>query len=297
MENKSIGMEKRNSFENGNTKKSIIEKKKNKRIAKAVNVILQHENKSAEEIFSEHPTLNLWCYHFGNGDEEDQIRIKNYFEKNFGEGVKVIIYPGISYGLIQLNSLDIADAIIKHRLIIENENAVRGTPESNATSLNNHDHGVEKKENNLDLNKITKKPQLDSQAETKNKKPKHINIKAFCHTIGFESGERTIISIFSKIAADMVEQSKICNFPNAQYRVDVPGVYLIENFVTEKEEAELMEGIDKNNWEKLAKRGVQHYGYEFIYGENAVNHANKIASIPAFCDKIMKGKLKNKYYN
>lgn len=40
-----------------------------------------------------------------------------------------------------------------------------------------------------------------------------------------------------------------------------------------------MEEIDKKEWNRLAKRRVQHYGYEFLYGFNAINR-EKVLIIP-----------------
>merc|ERR1712032_768886 len=92
-----------------------IEKKLNKKVAKAIGIILTHENKKSEEIFTEEPTQNMFFYHFGNGDEEDQTKTKNYFEKKYGNNINVIIYPGISYGFIELKSHETANNITKNQ--------------------------------------------------------------------------------------------------------------------------------------------------------------------------------------
>ncbi|KAG8375257.1 hypothetical protein BUALT_Bualt10G0081700 [Buddleja alternifolia] len=50
--------------------------------------------------------------------------------------------------------------------------------------------------------------------------------------------------------------------------LDIPGLYLMHDFVTAKEEEELLAAVDSRPWQHLAKRRVQHYGYEFRYDVN-----------------------------
>jgi alkylated DNA repair protein alkB family protein 8 len=57
---------------------------------------------------------------------------------------------------------------------------------------------------------------------------------------------------------------------------------VIDDFITSEEEQTLIENIDKQEWNKLSHRRVQHYGYEFIYGANNINKNNKIGPIPEF---------------
>ncbi|KAG6475085.1 hypothetical protein ZIOFF_064303 [Zingiber officinale] len=47
--------------------------------------------------------------------------------------------------------------------------------------------------------------------------------------------------------------------------LDIPGIYLVHDFITLEEEQELLAEVDSRKWINLAKRRVQHYGYEFLY--------------------------------
>ena len=47
--------------------------------------------------------------------------------------------------------------------------------------------------------------------------------------------------------------------------VDVPGFFVVENVVSEEEEAALIRFVDDRPWETLKKRRVQHYGHAFLY--------------------------------
>ena len=141
-------------------------------------------------------------------------------------------------------------------------------------------------------NKQTENENLKKFIQKKNENPTqkiHTKIKTFYHNINFDNGgDRTIFTIFSKIPTQEVEQNKVCNFPNAEYNVKINGLYIFEDFISEEEEKDLINNLDKNKWEKLTNRKVQHYGYEFIYGPNIINKENKIGGMPEFCSEIMK---------
>jgi alkylated DNA repair protein alkB family protein 8 len=215
--------------------KAKTEKKLNKKLAKALNVILLHEKNSIENLFSEEPSTNLWIYHFGNGDEDDQVNIRKYFNEKFGP-CTVYIFPGICYGFIKFDDLKNAEKVKK---IVDKE------------------------------------------------KFNYSQIKGNSHSIKFGNGERIVFTFYSKIELNGVVQNNEEAFPIAQYKSDVPGLYLIDDFLNEDEEKKLVEAIDSNEWNKLSNRRVQHYGYEFLYGANSINKNNKIGELPNFCDEVM----------
>ncbi|KAK3259998.1 hypothetical protein CYMTET_31030, partial [Cymbomonas tetramitiformis] len=66
----------------------------------------------------------------------------------------------------------------------------------------------------------------------------------------------------------------------------VPGLKLILNFITEEEEQALVEGIDAGSWSPLAKRRVQHYGFEFSYKECDVERA-PLGELPPWVESTL----------
>uniref|UniRef100_A0A0A9DCU6 RRM domain-containing protein n=1 Tax=Arundo donax TaxID=35708 RepID=A0A0A9DCU6_ARUDO len=58
----------------------------------------------------------------------------------------------------------------------------------------------------------------------------------------------------------------------------VPGIYMVEEFVTDVEEQELLAAVDSRPWKSLAKRRVQHYGYEFLYEVSLILQGTLIQS-------------------
>ena len=66
----------------------------------------------------------------------------------------------------------------------------------------------------------------------------------------------------------------------------VPGATLIEDFVTEREELEMLACVDGDErWQRLAKRKVLHYGYAFDYGTRDARETTK--PMPAFVNEIL----------
>ncbi len=54
----------------------------------------------------------------------------------------------------------------------------------------------------------------------------------------------------------------------------IQGLDLVQDFITEQEETDLLKNIDKSEWIKLAKNKYQLYGYEYMFGINAINKNN-----------------------
>jgi alkylated DNA repair protein alkB family protein 8 len=71
----------------------------------------------------------------------------------------------------------------------------------------------------------------------------------------------------------------------------VPGLALYEEFLTEGEEAELINCVieqgNRGRWEILNKRSVQHYGYRFDYPINDVDRTAIDQAMPNWCDKLL----------
>lgn len=62
----------------------------------------------------------------------------------------------------------------------------------------------------------------------------------------------------------------------------VVGLTLLEGFITEAEEDQMLKFVDSNSdqWEGMAKRRVQHYGFAFDYKLRGVNPRRKIGPLP-----------------
>ncbi|XP_051151306.1 alkylated DNA repair protein ALKBH8 homolog [Andrographis paniculata] len=69
--------------------------------------------------------------------------------------------------------------------------------------------------------------------------------------------------------------------------MDIPGLYLFHDFVTNTEEQELLDAVDSRPWKHLAKRRVQHYGYEFCYDIRNVNTNHNLGELPSFMSPIL----------
>ncbi|KAF5206302.1 Alkylated dna repair protein alkb-like protein [Thalictrum thalictroides] len=70
--------------------------------------------------------------------------------------------------------------------------------------------------------------------------------------------------------------------------LQIPGIYLLKDFVSSEEEEELLSAVDCRLWKNLAKRRVQHYGYEFMYETRNVNTKHCLGELPSFLSPILK---------
>ncbi|XP_021903098.1 alkylated DNA repair protein alkB homolog 8 [Carica papaya] len=69
--------------------------------------------------------------------------------------------------------------------------------------------------------------------------------------------------------------------------LDIPGLYLMHDFVTENEEQELLAAVDGRPWNCLSKRRVQHYGYEFCYDTRNIDTRRHLGELPSFVSLIL----------
>ncbi|GAV73055.1 2OG-FeII_Oxy_2 domain-containing protein [Cephalotus follicularis] len=66
--------------------------------------------------------------------------------------------------------------------------------------------------------------------------------------------------------------------------LNIPGLYLLHDFVSAKEE---QARIDVGSWKSLSKRRVQHYGYEFCYDTRNVDTKQHLGELPSFVSPII----------
>eukprot|EP01125_Pyxidicula_operculata_P014138 TRINITY_DN4698_c0_g1_i1.p1 TRINITY_DN4698_c0_g1~~TRINITY_DN4698_c0_g1_i1.p1 ORF type:complete len:272 (+),score=66.81 TRINITY_DN4698_c0_g1_i1:21-836(+) len=56
----------------------------------------------------------------------------------------------------------------------------------------------------------------------------------------------------------------------------IPGLTIVTDFLTEKEEDDIINEINQFTWSRLSKRYVQHHGYQFRYETNDVDTKNPL---------------------
>lgn len=67
--------------------------------------------------------------------------------------------------------------------------------------------------------------------------------------------------------------------------LDVPGLSLTPNFITNIEEQELLNSLDKEEWNTNLSRRTQHYGYEYNYNDKEAK--KEAPPIPAYCTYLI----------
>ncbi|NP_001148410.1 nucleic acid binding protein [Zea mays] len=74
---------------------------------------------------------------------------------------------------------------------------------------------------------------------------------------------------------------------HAASELGIPGIYMVQEFVTAAEEQELLSAVDSKTWKRLAKRRVQHYGYEFLYETRNVDSKQFLGELPTFVSTVL----------
>ncbi|KAK4802152.1 hypothetical protein SAY86_000355 [Trapa natans] len=69
--------------------------------------------------------------------------------------------------------------------------------------------------------------------------------------------------------------------------LNIPGLHLMHEFVSAEEEQELLTAVDDRPWNNLAKRRVQHYGYEFCYEIRNVDTKKHLGELPSFLSCVL----------
>jgi len=108
------------------------------------------------------------------------------------------------------------------------------------------------------------------------------NMVANSCEIAFGKKVRNVFFFFTTLSINNLNRQKQTDIPNGSTSNDLPGLKIIPDFVTAEEEAQIIKECDKNKWNPLAQRKVQHYGYEFLYGANTVNKNKHIGPLPDF---------------
>jgi len=101
--------------------------------------------------------------------------------------------------------------------------------------------------------------------------------------------KRTLAFFHTTMTKDDLKKNTVIDFPEAATATTgaIPGLYIIDDFVTEEESATLITSLDSTgNWEKLLKRRVQHFGFEFKYGTNDVDPDHALGKFPPMFDFI-----------
>ncbi|MCU0440030.1 MAG: hypothetical protein MUC49_19255 [Raineya sp.] len=60
----------------------------------------------------------------------------------------------------------------------------------------------------------------------------------------------------------------------------IKGLTYLENFISEEEEKQLINQIDKAVWLNDLKRRVQHYGYKYDYKKRKIDASMRIGELP-----------------
>jgi len=63
-------------------------------------------------------------------------------------------------------------------------------------------------------------------------------------------------------------------------QAELPGLVLVQNFISEREELALLKDIDSEIWLDDLSRRVQHYGYRYDYRARKINNEMQLGKLP-----------------
>ncbi|RKI61998.1 hypothetical protein D7X55_22540 [Corallococcus sp. AB049A] len=69
---------------------------------------------------------------------------------------------------------------------------------------------------------------------------------------------------------------------------DIPGLTISRNFISEKEELELIQAVDSAPWLTVLSRRVQHYGWTYNYKAKSVDFADRLGPLPPWAEQLGK---------
>eukprot|EP00241_Pyramimonas_parkeae_P004597 CAMPEP_0114230918 /NCGR_PEP_ID=MMETSP0058-20121206/3740_1 /TAXON_ID=36894 /ORGANISM="Pyramimonas parkeae, CCMP726" /LENGTH=833 /DNA_ID=CAMNT_0001342179 /DNA_START=52 /DNA_END=2553 /DNA_ORIENTATION=- len=101
-------------------------------------------------------------------------------------------------------------------------------------------------------------------------------------------GDRRLAVRYAEIDVSARPALVPCPIFTSAEATKVPGLVLLPDFISVEEEKALLEGIRGcgDTWARLAKRRVQHYGYEFSYAMRSVDRRPLARGLPAWVEPV-----------
>ena len=80
---------------------------------------------------------------------------------------------------------------------------------------------------------------------------------------------------------------KLIEGATCDLQIPVNGLTKINEYISQEYEELIVEELDKNKWEALTNRRVQHYGFDFVYGANNVNPDEPSKPMPEWIQPLL----------
>lgn len=101
--------------------------------------------------------------------------------------------------------------------------------------------------------------------------------------------ERKAQSSLSSFFPTLSKSSNVgsTNQPKFTAITDIPGLYIITDFIDLKTEQSLMSEIDKNQWSNDLARRTQQYGFKYNYKSRRIDKTMQCEAIPEFIQPLL----------
>ena len=92
---------------------------------------------------------------------------------------------------------------------------------------------------------------------------------------------------FADLASETTSGVLLPGSVEATEHIEVPGVQVVNDFITDEEASMLLTEIDARPWDTSIKRRVQHYGHAFDYATLKIAQPGTVPAMPAFFAELM----------
>mmetsp|Transcript_7559 Transcript_7559/g.21444 ORF Transcript_7559/g.21444 Transcript_7559/m.21444 type:complete len:648 (+) Transcript_7559:194-2137(+) len=108
-------------------------------------------------------------------------------------------------------------------------------------------------------------------------------MEALHGTAAAQSGRHRVVKYADMKVDKAPAQLPVCT---SAEQTGVPGLFLFHDFITAEEEQMLLDNVDKESWETLARRRVLHYGYVFHYVTRNIDPGQYLGPLPDYLVEV-----------
>ncbi len=261
--------------------------KLNKKLGQAISTLTKVEKLNFDQLITDEETNRYIIVHFGQGTEDDYNVVKKFIlEFGVDESKFVLdLYPGYPHGFLSFNSADIA-----HRL----NSYIHQTYLNELKEMQDKkDKKENEKQEALSQDKIEKEsvPKKEANPLERGFSDEHRKLFTKSFELPFEARSRHCFFFNTLLKAEDMKcfsaQSNSLHAATSDYESLLQhGLIVIEDVITQNEEATILDEIHSKEWENLSHRRVQHYGYKFIYGANSIDKDKMIGQLPTWATQL-----------
>ena len=100
-------------------------------------------------------------------------------------------------------------------------------------------------------------------------------------------GSTSWVIRFAELSSESTSGVLLPESVEATQHVEVPGLHVVTDFITDEESVSLLREIDARPWDTSIKRRVQHYGHAFDYATLKIAEQGTVPTMPSFAAEVI----------